>query len=98
MAKRIARGVFQTEAPVRIESYAAVVGEKEGKGPLGGCFDKVVSDSHFGRDTWEQAESQFQLEAVGLALRKAQDAHNAPDERDAHRDHGVDGAVDDALP
>ena len=33
-----------------------------------------------------------------LALRKAQDAHNAPDERDAHRDHGVDGAVDDALP
>lgn len=72
MAKRIARGVFQTEAPVRIESYAAVVGEKEGKGPLGGCFDKVVSDSHFGRDTWEQAESQFQLEAVGLALRKAQ--------------------------
>ena len=72
MAKRIARGVFQTETPVRIESYAAVVGEKEGKGPLGDCFDKVVSDSHFGRDTWEQAESQFQLEAVGLALRKAQ--------------------------
>lgn len=71
MAERIARGVFRTEAPVRIKSYAAVVGEKEGSGPLGSCFDEVVRDSHFGRETWEQAETQFQLEAMGLALRKA---------------------------
>ena len=71
MAERIARGVFRMAAPVRIESYAAVVGEKEGEGPLGDCFDEVISDSHFGKDTWEQAETQFQLEAVGLALRKA---------------------------
>lgn len=71
MAERIARGVFRIEAPVRIESYAAVVGEKEGEGPLGDCFDEVINDSHFGKDTWEQAETRFQLEAVGLALRKA---------------------------
>ena len=71
MAERIARGVFRIEAPVRIESYAAVVGEKEGEGPLGECFDEVINDSHFGKDTWEQAETRFQLEAVGLALRKA---------------------------
>jgi len=71
MAERIARGVFRTDTPVRISSYAAVVGEKEGEGPLGECFDEVVTDSHFGKDTWEQAETQFQLEAVGLALRKA---------------------------
>ncbi|SHM89879.1 stage V sporulation protein AD [Ruminococcus flavefaciens] len=76
MAKRIDRGVFQTETPVKIKSYAAVVGEKEGQGPLGSCFDKVVSDSHFGKATWEQAESRFQLEAVGLALRKAQLTEN----------------------
>lgn len=76
MAKRIERGVFQTETPVKIKSYAAVVGEKEGQGPLGSCFDKVVTDSHFGKDTWEQAESRFQLEAVGLALRKAQLTEN----------------------
>ena len=71
MAERIARGVFRTEAPVRIKSFASVVGRKEGEGPLGSCFDKVVKDSHFGKDTWEQAETRFQLEAVGLALRKA---------------------------
>ena len=71
MAERIARGVFLTEAPVKAESYAAVVGEKEGQGPLGSCFDRIVTDSHFGRDTWEQAETQFQLEAAELALRKA---------------------------
>ena len=71
MAERIERGVFRTGTPVRIESYAAVVGEKEGEGPLGSCFDEVIHDSHFGRETWEQAETQFQLEAVGLALRKA---------------------------
>ena len=31
MAKRIDRGVFQLETPVKIESYASVVGEKEGQ-------------------------------------------------------------------
>lgn len=72
MAKRIERGVFLTEAPVKIAGYAAVVGEKEGEGPLGKCFDEVIKDSHFGKDTWEQAETQFQLEAVELALGKAQ--------------------------
>ncbi len=71
MAERIARGVFRTETPVLVESYAAVVGEKEGQGPLGNCFDEIISDSHFGEETWEQAETRFQLEAVGLALGKA---------------------------
>ncbi len=71
MAERIARGVFRTETPVRIQSCASVVSEKEGDGPLGSCFDKIITDSHFGKDTWEQAETQFQLEAVRLALEKA---------------------------
>ena len=71
MAERMARGVFRTEAPVKIKSFAAVAGEKEGQGPLGECFDEVISDSHFGMDTWEQAESRFQLEAVSLALNKS---------------------------
>ena len=72
MAERIERGVFRTETPVKIHSCASVAGEKEGDGPLGECFDKIISDSHFGKDTWEQAETQFQLEAVRLALQKAE--------------------------
>ncbi len=71
MAEHIAQGVFRLDSPVKIESFAAVAGGKEGKGPLGKYFDEVIEDSHFGKQTWEQAESQFQLEAVSLAIRKA---------------------------
>ena len=71
MSEFLSRGAFRLGAPVRIESHAAVVGDKEGRGPLGKCFDEIISDSHFGRSTWEQAESRFQLEAVSLAVKKA---------------------------
>lgn len=71
MAEYLSRGAFRLGAPVHIESHAAVVGDKEGQGPLGKCFDEIISDSHFGRNTWEQAESRFQLEAVSLAVKKA---------------------------
>lgn len=71
MAKYIQQGVFSLDKPVYIESFSSVVGQKEGEGPLGECFDEIIEDSHFGRQTWEQAESQFQLEAVSLAVRKA---------------------------
>ncbi|WP_028519921.1 stage V sporulation protein AD [Ruminococcus flavefaciens] len=71
MAEFLARGAFRMETPVKIKGFAAVAGEKEGQGPLGQCFDRVVANSHFGMDTWEQAESRFQLEAVRLALDKA---------------------------
>ncbi|MDE6666507.1 MAG: stage V sporulation protein AD [Ruminococcus sp.] len=71
MAEYISQGVFRLTNPVKIESFAAVAGSKEGKGPLGTYFDKVVEDSHFGKDSWEKAESRFQLEAVSLAVQKA---------------------------
>lgn len=72
MSKSVSRGIFLFDTPPKIRSYAAVVGEKESQGPLGFCFDKVVTDAHFGCKTWEQAESRFQQEAVSLALRKAE--------------------------
>ncbi len=71
MAVRIDRGVFRTENSPKIEGYASIVGLKEGQGPLGNCFDKVIEDSHFGKDTWEKAESHFQLEAVCTAIKKS---------------------------
>lgn len=71
MPEYLSRGAFLFNTPPKIESYAAVVGEKEGEGPLGSEFDKVVTDSHYGQKTWEQAESRFQLEAVSIAVRKA---------------------------
>ncbi len=71
MAEYISKGVFRLENTVKIESFASVAGSKEGEGPLGQYFDKVVEDSHFGKDSWEKAESRFQLEAVSIAVQKA---------------------------
>ncbi len=53
-----------------ILSFAAVAGEKESQGPLGKCFDKIFYDPKAGKNTWEQAESQLQKEALELALEK----------------------------
>ncbi len=51
------------EAPV-IAGWASVAGKKEAQGPLGHTFDATVSDSYFGQNTWEQAESRMQLLAL----------------------------------
>lgn len=59
------------EAPFIISS-ASIVGKKEGEGPLGDCFDMICEDDKFGEDTWEEAESTLQKEAVALTLGKAE--------------------------
>ncbi|MCI5620124.1 MAG: stage V sporulation protein AD [Lachnospiraceae bacterium] len=59
-----------SEAPF-ILSSASVVGKKEGEGPLGHLFDAVGEDDKFGCESWEEAESTLQKEAVALALGKA---------------------------
>lgn len=59
-----------TRAPA-VESYAAVVGKKEGQGPLGAVFDIVCQDTLVGQKTWEQAETQMQKLALQTALEKS---------------------------
>ena len=72
MAEYIDKGIFRLDDRPRIQSYASLAGKKEGEGPLGRFFDKVIEDSHFGKDTWEMAESHFQCEALSMAIRKAE--------------------------
>ncbi len=48
-----------------------MVGTKEGEGPFGNSFDVVGTDDKFGCDTWEQAESTLQKEALQLAIGKS---------------------------
>lgn len=57
---------------VYIKSHAAVVGEKEGHGPLNASFDMIVSDDKMGQESWDLAEGAFQRTAAELALKKAQ--------------------------
>ena len=70
MIKRIGSGTLEFTDPPKIVSYASVVGKKEGEGPLGGSFDKIIYDSYDGLDTYEDAESSLQTEAMSLALQK----------------------------
>lgn len=57
--------------PVYIRASASVVGTKEGQGPFSDLFDMIGVDDKFGCDTWEDAESTLQKEALGLAIGKA---------------------------
>lgn len=57
--------------PVYIRESASVVGTKEGQGPLAELFDMIGQDDMFGCNTWEEAESSLQKDAVYLALGKA---------------------------
>lgn len=57
--------------PPVIISTASVVGCREGDGPLAGTFDKVVTDTYYGEDTWEKAEQRMMLDSMKKALQKA---------------------------
>lgn len=59
------------ENKVYILASASIVGQKEGEGPLGDLFDLVGTDDLFGCNTWEEAESNLQKDAVYMALGKA---------------------------
>ena len=59
-----------SDMPVVI-SAAAVVGPREGQGPLGHLFDMVYSTTLFEETSWEKAESKMLRHAVDLAMAKA---------------------------
>ncbi len=54
-----------------ILGYAAVVGKKEGEGPLAEKFDYIYEDASAGEKSWEKAESIFHKDAVSRAIAKA---------------------------
>lgn len=68
---RVGRYVLDFENRPSVAAWSAVAGKKEGEGPLGNLFDMVIDDILDGRDTWEQAESEFQKKAIGILLDKA---------------------------
>ncbi len=66
-------GVQTIALPSRpyLSSGAAIVGKKEGEGPLGPCFDRVVEDEMNGQESFELAEKHFYLDAIDTCLQKA---------------------------
>ena len=59
--------IIKLEKRPKIVSTYSVVGNKEHEGPLGGAFDEYCKDDKFGKDTWEQSESEMQKRALSSA-------------------------------
>ncbi len=71
MAERVGEFTVSLSARPTVWSSAAVVGKKEGEGPMATYFDVIETDTRLGQDSWEKAESMFQKEAFACALNKA---------------------------
>ncbi len=72
MAKRLGTHTIELDSKPHILSNAAVVGKKEGEGPLSDEFDLISEDTTLGEETWEKSESTILKKAVATALDKAQ--------------------------
>lgn len=72
MTKKIGKQSFILANPVRITGTAAVVGQKEGEGPLRDYFDYISDDSRFGESSWEKAESTMLRQCFYLACDNAE--------------------------
>lgn len=62
--------LIQFKRPVAITAWGSVVGKKERDGPIGNGFGEVSSDDYFGKDTWEQAETEMQQRCIDQLLYK----------------------------
>ena len=60
---------FRSE--VYVLGRAAVVGSKEGEGPLRSFFDVIDTTDRFGGENWNDAESRMMQKAASLAIKKA---------------------------
>ena len=77
--KRLGKQTVALQNPPCIVAGAAVVGKKEGEGPLRECFDYISDDSYFGQKTWEKAESTMFKQCFTMLCNKA---NMAPQELD----------------
>lgn len=71
MTKKIGKQTFKLAYPPTIVTSAAVVGQKEGQGPLKSYFDYISADSYFGEKSWEKAESAMLKQCFSLCCDKA---------------------------
>lgn len=68
--KRCGMGTIVLGTPQTVLSWAAVVGKKEGEGPMREQFDMIFTDTMCGEKTWEQAEMHMQKCAINTAANK----------------------------
>lgn len=71
VCRQIGKQSIKFLKPPLITGTACVGGKKEGEGPLGEFIDMIDTDDKFGGESWEDAESRMQTEAVRLLLGKS---------------------------
>lgn len=71
MAKRLGQRSVRFGQRPTVIGYGSAVGQKEGSGPLGDCFDSVLDDSEPLEGSWEKSESALQSAALTAALGRA---------------------------
>lgn len=69
--KKLGRQTVRFSDPPAIVGCGSVAGSKEGRGPLGHCFDLTSRDDRFHQESWEKAETTMQKKALSFALNKA---------------------------
>ncbi len=69
--KKVGQRTIQFINPPVVMATAAVVGPKEGEGPLADSFDKIIQDTYYGEKTWEKAENKMLADAVEMVIKKA---------------------------
>lgn len=67
---KLGEQTWKFSGQTRLLASAAVVGPKEGEGPLADFFDKIYSDLYAGQDSWEKAELHLMQDAIAIALEK----------------------------
>ncbi len=71
MPVRIGKQTILLKNMPSVIGNSAVVGKKEGEGPLKNEFDKIYNDEFVGTDSFEKAESALLKEAVLSAIKKS---------------------------
>ena len=71
MITRIGSRTLCFENRTAILGYASVAGKKESEGLFSKFFDRIIYDEYNGKETFEEAESSLQAEALRLALEKS---------------------------
>ena len=70
--KKIGRQSVQLSSRPVITASAAIVGKKEGEGPIKDCFDQIETDAYFAQKSWEQGETGMFQSCLNLVCQKAQ--------------------------
>ena len=71
MGKHLGRQTMKMDSPVSIINTSAIVGPKEGQGPLAQYFDVILNDVLHGCESWEKAESKIVQGTMELSVKKA---------------------------